>query len=443
MTLDDVRKDFSGKIITPNDAGYDAASIIMIRKGSPAVVFECASPQDIALALAYARAANLLISVRSGGHSNAGLSTNDGGVIIDVGLMNSVEVLNKETGLVRIGAGAKWLEAAQTLHEYDLAISSGDTRTVGVGGLTLGGGIGWMVRKYGLTIDSLQSAELVTADGNILTVSAQSHPDLFWAVRGGGGNFGVVTALECIAHRVRDVFFGTIAYPLVDAEAQIKAWRDYMRTASEDLTTSAFLTPVAGLEAPAHFIVAACWAGDAADADAALAPLRKLPGSVVHDTVAQKPYYEVLEEAALPPNVHVEVNNAFFPNLTDEVIGKLAAAKRDHNMMFQIRYLGGAMNRVAADATAFGHRDSEVMVLAPLILPGDASEEAIQAALQPWYGIAKDSKGAYVNFFSRNADRTVQAAYLPDTLKRLEQIKAKYDPDNVFSQNLNIKPAKK
>ncbi len=442
MTLDDVRKDFSGRIITPQDADYDVASTIMVRKGSPAVVFKCASSQDVVLALAYARSAGLLISVRSGGHSNAGLSTNDGGVVIDVSLMNSIEVLDEELGLVRVGAGARWLDAAKALHQYGLAISSGDTRSVGVGGLTLGGGIGWMVRKYGLTIDSLQSAEIVTADGDILQVSAQSHPDLFWAIRGGGGNFGVVTAFECIAHSVGDVFFGNIVYPLVDAEAQMKAWRDYMRTASEDLTTSAFLTPAMGPETPAMFIVAACWAGTVADAAAALAPLRKLPGIIASDTVAQKPYYEVLEEAALPPNVHVEVNNAFFRSMTDELINKLADIKRDHNLMFQIRYLGGAMNRVAADATAFGHRDSEVMVLSPLILPGGADEQTIQEALAPWYKIAKESQGAYVNFFSRNEDRTVQAAYLPHMLKRLEQIKARYDPNNVFNQNLNIKPVK-
>ncbi|HSX06989.1 MAG TPA: FAD-binding oxidoreductase [Candidatus Saccharimonadia bacterium] len=442
MTLDEVKKTFSGAIITPGDSNYDQASAILIRKGSPAIVFACATPQDVVLALSYARATDLIVSVRSGGHSNAGLSTNDGGVIIDVTLLNSVEVLDKQTGRVRIGAGAKWFDAAKALEEYGLAISSGDTRTVGVSGLTLGGGIGWMVRKYGLTIDSLLSAQLVLANGEILEVSAESYPDLFWAVRGGGGNFGVATSFEFSAHQVSDVFFGNIVYPLVDAEAQLMAWRDYMRTASEDLTTSAFLTPVMGPEAPAMFIVAACWAGDVADADAALGPLRRLPGKPVSDTVKQEPYYAVLEEAKVPQGMHIEVNNAFFQSLTDEVINKLAAAKRDHNLMFQVRYLGGAMNRVAPNAAAFGHRDSEVMVLSPLILPGGTSEEAIQAALEPWYDIAKDSKGAYVNFFSRNEDRTVQAAYLPETLKRLEQIKAKYDPQNIFNQNLNIKPVK-
>jgi len=442
MTLDEVKKTFSGNIITSADPDYDQARTVLVRKGTPAVVFECATSQDVVLALQYAKAAKLLVSVRSGGHSNTGLSTNDGGIIIDVSLMNAVEVLDTHAGRVRIGAGARWVDAAKALHEHGLAISSGDTRSVGVGGLTLGGGIGWMVRKYGLTIDSLQSVEMVTADGQILTVSAQSHPDLFWAVRGGGGNFGVATSFEYTAHPIDTVFYGNIVYPLTDAKAQLMAWRNYMRTASDDLTASAFLTPATGPEAPAMFIVMVCWAGKEADVEAALAPLRKLPGTPIADTVKQESYYKVLEEAAMPPNMRVEVNNGFFHELTDEVISKIAAAKLDHNMMFQIRYLGGAMNRVAADATAFGHRNSEVMVLSPLILPGDSDEKAIQDALAPWYDIAKDSKGAYVNFFSRNEDRTVQAAYLPDTLKRLKHVKAQYDPDNVFSQNLNIKPVK-
>jgi len=440
MTLDEVKKTFSGTIVTPNDPDYDQASTILVRKGSPAVVFKCVGPADITLALSYAEAAQLVVSVRSGGHSNAGLSTNDGGVIIDLSLMNTVELLDKQTGRVRIGAGAKWVDAAVELHKHGLAISSGDTRSVGVGGLTLGGGIGWMVRKYGLTIDSLLSVNMVMADGKILEVDAESHPDLFWAVRGGGGNFGVATSFEYTAHKIRDVLFGTIMYPLVDAEAQLKAWRDSMRAASDDLTTSALLAPAMGPGATSMFIVTVCWAGSEADADAALAPLRKLPGTAVADTIAKKPYYEVLEEIAMPPNTHVEVNSGFFKTLTDEVISKATAATCDYNRMFQMRYLGGAMNRVAADATAFGHRDSEVMILAPLILPGDSDEKTIQTALESWYDIAKDSKGAYVNFCSRNEERTVQAAYLPDTLKRLEHIKAKYDPQNVFSQNLNIKP---
>jgi len=442
VTLNEIKKAFSGTVITPKDPGYDQASAVLVRKGTPAVIFMCATPQDVTRALSYAEAEKLLVSVRSGGHSNAGLSTNDGGVIIDVSLINGVDVLDEKAGIVRIGAGAHWVDVAKALHTHGLAISSGDTRSVGVGGLILGGGIGWMVRKYGLTIDSLRSAEVVTADGKVLTASADSHPDLFWAVRGGGGNFGVVTSFECTAHHISEVSFGNIVYPLVDAEAQLKAWRDYMRIASKDLTTSTFLTPAMGPDVPSMFVIIACWAGRPEDADAALEPLRKLFGIPVSDTIKQEPYYEILEEATLPPNMHVEVNNGFFSSLTDAVISKIAAAKRDHNRMFQIRYLRGAMNSVTADATAFGNRDSEVMVLAPLIVPADTEEAAIQEALGPWYDLAKDSKGGYVNFFSRNEDRTVHAAYPSKTLARLEQVKARYDPHNVFSQNLNIKPVK-
>lgn len=439
--LAEVQKQFSGNIIQPQDQAYQHASAVLLRRGSPAVIFECANPSDVALAIGYARNSGLILSVRSGGHSTAGLGTNDNGVVLDVGPMNKVTVINNVTNHVRIGAGAKWGDVSKTLHKFGLGISAGDTVSVGASGLTLGGGIGWMVRQYGLAIDSLVGAEVVTVDGKMLTANKTTNEDLFWAIRGGGGNFGVVTSLEFIAHPVGDVHAGTIIYSTDDLAAKVRGWRDYMRKAPEALTTTALIVPSEGEGDAPLLIITCCWDGDEdSTAQTALAPLRKL-GAIISDDVKKKHYYEVLEEAYVPPGVHhQEVNNAFFHQLTDEVISKIVTAFQQHNLIFQIRSIGGAMNRVPADVTAFSHRDSEAMVVSPLFLPPNASEEQIQAALQPWQDIAKDGNGAYVNFFSRTTKDEVAASYPQATYRRLASIKHRYDPDNIFSQNFNIKP---
>jgi FAD/FMN-containing dehydrogenase len=439
-SLTKVRRTFSGDIILPENAAYEQARAVFARKGSPAIIFECKNAEDVTSAIRYAREAKLIISVRSGGHSNAGLSTNDGGVVIDVGPMNHVTLIDENTHRVRVGAGAQWGDIARKLNEYGLVLSSGDTVSVGAGGLSLGGGIGWMVRKYGLAIDNLVQVDIVTAEGEQLIASADSHPDLFWALRGGGGNFGVATAFEFIAHPSGDVSFGTIVYPAQNAPALLTAWRDYMRTAPEDLTTTAMLIPSMAKDMPATFIVTVCWAGDQAAAAAALEPLRKLPGTIMNDSVQVKPYYEALEEAHPPQGFHSEVNNAFFHELSDELIAKITTAFTEHKFIFQIRHLGGVMNRVPVDATAFAHRASEVLVVSPVFSPLNFTEDQIQTALAPWHDIAALSKGAYINFFSRATPKEVAAAYPPATYQRLATIKQRYDPTNVFNQNLNIVP---
>jgi FAD/FMN-containing dehydrogenase len=400
------------------------------------------SPADVTLAIAYAREHSLVLSVRSGGHSNAGLGTNDGGMIIDVSHMNDVTILDKSTGRVRIGAGAKWGDVAKTLDAAGLGISSGDTSTVGVSGLTLGAGVGWMVRKYGLALDSLQSVELVTAEGEVITASEASHPDLFWAVRGGGGNFGVATAFEFIAHPVGQVYFGQIMFAPTDVAAWLRGWRDVMRTAPEELTTMAVVLPEHSMGSnPAMHMVLCCWDGDdEAAVNSALAPIRAL-APVVNDAIAKKSYHEVLEEAHTPPgDMRIEVNNAFFDDFSDEVVQKITDAYKKGSL-FQIRSLGGAMNRVAPDATAFAHRASEVLVVAPQFFPANATEEVIQQGLQPWRDIATTSNGAYINFFSQATEREVNSAYPEATYKKLAAVKKTYDPHNVFNQNINIKPA--
>jgi FAD/FMN-containing dehydrogenase len=441
QALTDLQQTFTGSIILPGDNAYDDARSTFVHTGSPAIIAMAKTSDDVAHALGYAREQGLLVSVRSGGHSNAGLSTNDGGIIIDVSQINTVEVVDRAACRVRIGAGAQWGSIAETLHASGLALSSGDTKTVGASGLLLGGGVGWMVRKYGLAIDSLVRAELVTADGQLVVADASTNPDLFWAIRGGGGNFGVAISFECIAHEVSDVFFGAIKYAADDPASLLKAWRDYMRTAPDELTTIAFMLPANMMgEHPAMFEVTCCWANDQeAAANAALAPLRKL-GTVLEDTIKKQAYYTVLEEAHPPKGIHIEVNNALFPALSDAVIEKMMTAYKQGRMM-QIRSLGGAMNRVAPDATAFAHRSSEAMIIMPVFMPADSTDQTVEEMLQPWRQIAQDAAGAYVNFFSRATDRERTAVYPPATYDRLIGVKQHYDPSNVFNQNVNIVPA--
>ncbi len=423
------------------DPGYDQASTVLLRKGSPAIIVVAHSPADVRQAIAYANQHSLVLSVRSGGHSNAGFGTNDDGMVIDVSRMNDITITNKASGHVRIGAGAQWGDVAKKLETDGLAISSGDTLSVGVGGLTLGAGVGWLVRKQGLAIDSLQSVELVTADGRVITASNSSHPDLFWALRGGGGNFGVATAFEFTAHPTSQVYFGAIAFAPTDIAAWLKGWRDIMRNAPDELTTMAMILPAKAMgQNPATHVILCCWDGDTeAAANAALAPIRSL-APILNDAVTKKHYSEALEEAHVPQGVHIEVNNAFFNDLSDQVIQKIVAAYQ-HGRMFQLRSVGGAMSRIAPDATAFAHRDSEVLVVAPQFFPADVAEATIQQSLQSWRDIAATSTGAYINFFSRATQQEITAAYPPTTYKKLAAVKKTYDPRNVFNQNINITPA--
>src|SRR5690242_14121905 len=222
-TLEEIKTRIAGEVIAPSSPSYDERRRVFNRTGSPAVIVRAQGSEDIAAAIRFAREHHLALSVRSGGHGLSGQATNDGGLVIDLTLLNTVQVLDQERHLVRIGAGARWGDAAKALAPHGLAISSGDTNQVGVGGLTLGGGIGWMVRTYGLTIDSLVAADIVTADGRALRVSTDEHPDLFWAIRGGGGNFGVVTSFDFQAHPIREIVGGSVIYDPAEAEPVLTA----------------------------------------------------------------------------------------------------------------------------------------------------------------------------------------------------------------------------
>lgn len=437
----------TGDVVLPASSSYDALRNVFNQAGSPAAIVRAQTNDDIITAIRFARDHHLALSVRSGGHGLSGLATNNGGLVIDLARFNAVEILDPAHHLVRIGAGARWGDVAQALAPHGLAISSGDTRQVGVGGLTLGGGIGWMVRKYGLTIDSLKAADLITADGRALHVSAQEHPDLFWAIRGGGGNFGVVTSFDFHAQPCGEIVGGSVIYNTADAENLLSAWARSMRAAPEELSSTFVLFSGFGPQVPPQIMVLLCYAGDdEAAANEAIKPFLQLGqlGAVRAQDIQRKPYHAMLEDAVSPPpSLRVVGHDGFLKTLSPEAIAALAANYGQAGQpIAQIRALGGAMARVSPEATAFAHRGNEALVIVPAFGPKDASDEQAQQIRQAaWQPLAPLANGAFLNFLSDASEASVAAAYPSATYARLARIKATYDPDNIFNHNQNIKPA--
>ncbi|HYF72470.1 MAG TPA: FAD-binding protein, partial [Nocardioides sp.] len=392
---------------------------------------------------------DLAVSVRSGGHGPLGRATNVGGMVVDLGHLDGVDVLDADRRLVRVGAGATWGRVASLLDPHGWGITSGDTTDVGVGGLTLGGGVGWMVRKHGLTVDNLVGARVVTADGLLLTASEDEHPDLFWALRGGGGNFGVVVDLDFVAQEVTTVHHGSVAYaadgPDTAAELAglVRGWRDAMRSAPDELS-STFVLPPRMPGAPAAMVLL-CYAGRpgaaVTEADAAIEPLLEL-GTVAEASIRERRYAEVLEQAQRPPGMRPAVRNALVPALDDDVVSAIVRAHQNPAPnAVAVRGLGGAFGRVPVDATAFAHRDAEAMVVGMVLLPETASEAEVDDALVPWRSVAAHGTGAYVGFQGSAAPEDLAAAYPPATYARLAAVKRSYDPANVFALNHNVPPA--
>lgn len=429
--------ELTGTLIRPGDTDYDAASTTYAATGAPAVIVRPSSAADVAAAVLHARDNGLVLSVRSGGHGGHGLSTNTGGLVIDLSSLASIAV---DGDTVTIGGGAVWGDIAAALRPHELALTSGDTVSVGVGGLTLGGGIGWMVRQYGLALDSLVDAEIVTASGAI--VRASDEPDLYWAIRGGGGNFGVVTSFVFRAHPLRQVVAGSISFGADNLAGLLRGWRDVMRAAPEQLNATFLAMPGFGPEMPAGIQVLVCYAGDdRAAADAAIAPLLALPGVLASD-ITVKDYADVLEEAHPPEGITSVVNNGFAPTLSDELVDELASVYSQLGAsVLMIRSLRGALNRIEADATAFAWRDSEVLLISAAFLPPDADGAAIARVRDVWHTLQPRLSGSYGNFLTTADENTVESMYPPATLARLREIKRTWDPANLFNQNQNIRPA--
>ncbi|MEV0195265.1 FAD-binding oxidoreductase [Nonomuraea sp. NPDC050691] len=441
--LETLRRDFGGDIIEPGAAQYATAGRSLPAAGTPAYVLRPTGVGDVRAGVRFAAGANLALSVRGGGHAFAGFGTNDGGVVIDLRELANVEVIDKERHLVRIGGGATWGQVAAALAPHGLAISSGDTRSVGVGGLTLSGGIGWKVRKYGLALDNVVAAQVVTAGGDVVRASAQDNPELFWAIRGGGGNAGIVTAFDFAAHPTTDVFHGRIVFPAAELAGVLQGWADHLRTAPEELTSIAgFANPFAGgPEAPLEIQVAFD-GDDPRPAARAIDPIRAL-GTVIDDDVTLRPYADTLADGATPPpGIRLLTRSAFVERPSvPEVLRILAEAGRTPGSPFIcVRSVGGAVSRVPGEATAYAHRQAELMVVTTTAGPQPVVEAARPGLEAIWGRLAPHVNGAYANFLSTATEEDVAAIYPARTYQRLAAVKRQYDPGNLFAGNHNVRP---
>src|SRR5690242_2946135 len=440
--LETLRRDFGGDIVEPGGAEYESASRTLLASGHPAHVLRPGSVRDVQAAVRFAASAGLLLSVRGGGHGFPGFGTNDGGVVIDLSKLANVEIIDKERHLVRIGGGATWGQVAAALTAHGLAISSGDTKSVGVGGLTLTGGIGWKVRKYGLALDNVVAAEVVTANGEVVHASAQKNPELFWAIRGGGGNFGIVTAFEFAAHPTTDVFFGKIAFAASEAATVLQGWAEYLRTAPAELTSTADVAnPFRGPGAPVEIYVA--FDGDDPELAAqAIDPIRRL-GAVTGDDIALQPYADTLADGAPPPpGLQFALRSAFASQESvPEMLQILAEVRASERSPFiAVRSVGGAVSRVPDGATAYVHRQAELMVVTTSASPKPVVEAARPALEAIWARLAPHVNGAYANFLSSATAEDVAAIYPTEVYNRLAAVKRQYDPANLFAGNHNVQP---
>jgi FAD/FMN-containing dehydrogenase len=448
--LDGLRRRVAGEVITAASASYDEArqvhDIAVDRR--PAVILRAANAQDVSEGVKFAREQGLPLAVRSGGHSIAHHSMIDGGLVIDLSAMRGVSV-DPGQGTARVQPGATSGDLAGPAHAYGLALSTGDTSTVGIGGLTTGGGIGFMVRKFGLAIDNLLSARVVTAAGDLLTASPTENQDLFWAIRGGGGNFGIITEFEFRLAPVGQVLGGALLLPAT--REVIRGYLDYVATAPDDLTTITNLM----LAPPAPFVpedrvgepilmILPVWTGSMEDGEAAMAPLRALAEPVA-DLVSPIPYpamYEFTAPAAAPHAA--SVRSMYANELSDDVIDSLLDAIRNASSpmnLIQLRGLGGAMARVSDAETAFAHRDKRYLVLIVGIWL-DASEDGTPHRVWTeaiWEKIRPEGEGVYVNFLEAEGEDRVRDAYPSATYARLAEVKRKYDPTNLFRFNQNIR----
>jgi len=432
---------FGGDIIEPGAADYESARRSVLAVGSPAYVLRPADVRDVQAAVRFAASAGMALSVRGGGHGFPGFATNDGGLVIDLSRLSAVEV--QDHSRVRVGGGATWGAVVDALAPLGLAISSGDTRSVGVGGLTLSGGIGWKVRKHGLALDSLVGAEVVTAAGDVVRADAGENPDLFWALRGGGGNFGVVTAFEFAPQPTTDVFHGKISFPAPAAAAVLQGWADYLRSAPEELTSIASLAnPFAGGPNAPVEIQVVFDGDDALAAGAAIDPIRRL-GPVLTDDVTVKPYASVFEEGLTPPPGIRLVTRGAFRAPGSETYGLstlVEAAASGKSPFFAFRCVGGAVSRVADDATAYAYRKAELMVATTTVGPDPVIAAATPGLNAFWQRLAPHVMGAYANFLSSATEEDIAAVYPPDTYHRLAALKREYDPTNLFAANHNVRP---
>jgi FAD/FMN-containing dehydrogenase len=450
LPLTELRSQLRGRVLAPDDEGYDAARTIMLGGADPrpAVIVRPVDDADVARAIAVAREHGLPLAVRSGGHSGAGHSSADGGLVIDVRDLTNVDI-DVDGRTVWAESGLTAGELTHAVAEHGLAVGFGDTGSVGIGGITLGGGVGYLARKHGLTVDNLLAADLVTADGQVRRVDATSEPELFWALRGGGGNFGVVTRFQFRLHEVGEIVGGLLVLPAT-AET-VAGFIAAAEAAPEELTTIANVMncpPMPFIDEQHHgsvvILAMMCCTGDVDAGQLAMAPFRALAEPLA-DMVAPMPYPGMYPPE--DPDYHpTAVSRTMFIDTVDEdtaalLVDRLTASDASLRAV-QLRVLGGAVARVPVDATAYAHRASRVMVNVAAFYDGPDDQAVRQAWVEQLSAdLHQGDDGAYVNFVADEGPERVRAAYPGDTWHRLAAVKATYDPDNVFRLNQNVGPA--
>jgi FAD/FMN-containing dehydrogenase len=444
-----------GEIITPADAGYEAARRVW--NGAidrrPALIARCVSVPDVSEAIRFAWRERLLTAVRGGGHSVAGHGTCEGGIVIDLSAMRSVGV-NLDARTAWVHGGARWSDVDHATQAFGLATPGGLISSTGVSGLTLGGGIGWLSRKHGLSCDNLLAAELITAEGAAVRASEREHPDLFWALRGGGGNFGVVTRLEFRLHPVREVLGGALVVGLDDAATFLRGYRELAPLSPEELsTTLVFMTVPRSPEFPAQLhgnnvlAVAFCHAGQIEHGERAIVPFRNLVTPLL-ERVARMPYAtrQRLQDPSAPAGLGNYWKFGYLTGLDDELI-ELIVARAEHTTsprtQLHLYQLGGPITRVSQHETAYTHRAAPYLfsIVSVWDDPSSDASEHIDWTRSFWNELRPHTAGAYVNFLGEEGDQRVRDAYDTARYERLAAVKADHDPTNLFRLNQNVEPA--
>jgi FAD/FMN-containing dehydrogenase len=434
-----------GRTIMPVDPDYDAARRIWNASIDkyPGMIVRCSGVADVIHAVSFARAQDILISVRGGGHNVAGRALCDDGIVIDLSTMKGI-LVDPAQRTVLVQAGATLADVDRETHVFGLAVPAGVVSRTGIAGLTLGGGVGWLVRKHGLTCDNVLAFDVVTADGAPLRASAEQNPDLFWALRGGGGNFGIVTAFKFRAHPVDTILGGMIVHPRADARSVIRHYRDYLASAPEDVTAyGAFVSTPEGEPVVA---IAACYCGTLSEGEKVLAPLRS-HGKPVLDAIQPMPFPQMqkLLDGAFPDGTYNYWKSTFLRDFGDDAVDLViehANRMRSPLSAVVVEFYAGAASRIGQAETAFAQRQAQynIGITAQWANPQEADMHRAWARDMSDALRSHSSGGYLLNFLDEESADTVRAAF-GGNYPRLAALKAKYDPSNMFSLNQNIKPA--
>jgi FAD/FMN-containing dehydrogenase len=449
-------RNLRGRLIRPIDSDYDSARSLyngMIDK-RPAMIARCVDAADVIAAVNFAREQDLLLAIRGGGHNGPGLGSCDGGLVVDLSMMKSVRV-DPESRTVRVDAGCTSGDVDHATHAFGLAVPFGIVSTTGVAGLTLGGGTGYLTRKYGLTIDNLLEADVVLADGSFVTASSSQHPDLFWAIRGGGGNFGVVASFLFQAHPVSTVYAGPVFWEATHAQAVMRAYRDFLPEAPEELGVFVGLKTVPPMDPfPKEFwgkracAVIGSYNGPAADGEKAMAPLLEAVPPPAFNWMGAMPFPAIqgLFDPFFPKGLQWYWKGDFVKTLPDDAIDVHIAQAAQAPSALSLMHLypiDGAVRRVAKDATAWSARDATWSMVIAAIDSDPKKADALKnwgraywKAVHPY-----NLGGGYINFMMDDEAGDRLQATFGDNFERLALIKAKYDPKNLFRVNQNIEPA--